>query len=56
MYEAGLTSEYETLRLEVELSNVESDLRRAEDAVLATRRALSVELGLDPEKTNPVLM
>lgn len=49
MYEAGLTSEYETLRLEVELSNVESDLRRAEDAVLAARRTLAVELGLDPE-------
>ena len=49
MYEAGLTSEYETLRLQVELSNVESDLRRAEDAVLAARRSLAVELGLDPE-------
>lgn len=49
MYQAGLTSEYETLRLEVELSNVESDLRRAEDAVRAARRALAVELGLDPE-------
>ena len=49
MFRAGLTSEYETLRLEVELSNVESDLRRAEDAVLAARRALAVELGIDPE-------
>lgn len=39
MYQAGLTSEYETLRLEVELSNVESDLRRAQDAVRAARRA-----------------
>lgn len=48
MYQAGLTSEYETLRLEVEASNVESDMRRAEDAVLAARRALAVELGLDP--------
>lgn len=48
MHQAGLTSEYETLRLEVELSNVESDMRRAEDAVLAARRALAVELGLDP--------
>ena len=45
---AGLTSEYETLRLEVELSNVEAELRRAEDAVLAARRALAIELGLDP--------
>lgn len=49
MHAAGLTSEYEVLRLEVELSNVESDMRRAEDAVLAARRSLAVELGLDPE-------
>lgn len=49
MFEAGLTSEYEALRLEVELANVESDLMRAEDAVRAARRTLAVELGLDAE-------
>ena len=49
MYEAGLTSEYEALRLEVELANVESDLLRADDAVRAARRSLAVELGLNAE-------
>lgn len=48
MYRAGLTSEFESLRLEVELSNVEADLRRADNAAVAARRALSVALGLDP--------
>ena len=48
MYDAGLTSEFESLRLEVELANVEADLRRADNATLAARRALAVQLGIDP--------
>lgn len=48
MYQAGLTSEFESLRLQVELSNVQSDLRRAENAADAALRTLAVQLGLDP--------
>jgi outer membrane protein len=43
--QAGLSSTYDVLRLEVELANVEPALRRARNAARATRRALAVELG-----------
>ncbi len=46
--EAGLSSEYDVLRLEVELANLEPNLRRAENAVLQGRRGLAVELNLPP--------
>jgi len=46
MNEAGLASNYDVLRLEVELANVEPNLRRARNASAATRRVLAVELGL----------
>lgn len=45
--DAGLVSDYDVLRLEVELANLEPNLRRAENAVLQDRRALAVELGMD---------
>jgi outer membrane protein TolC len=48
LHGAGLASEYDVLRLEVELANVEPNLRRAENAVAATKRALLVAIGLDP--------
>lgn len=47
MYEAGLSSEYDVLRLEVELANLEPNLLRAENAVRQARRALGVTLNLD---------
>jgi outer membrane protein len=46
MERAGVASNYEVLRLEVELANVEPALRRAQNGARAARRALAVELGL----------
>lgn len=43
---AGLASDYEVLRLEVELANLEPNLRRAENAVRQAQRQLGLELGL----------
>ncbi|MEZ4414314.1 MAG: TolC family protein [Gemmatimonadota bacterium] len=43
---AGLASEYDVLRLEVELANLEPNLLRAENQVRSDRRALAVELAL----------
>jgi outer membrane protein TolC len=45
--EAGLVSEYDVLRLEVELANLTPNLRRAAEAVAQDRRALAIELGVD---------
>ena len=44
--DAGLSSDYDVLRLEVELANLEPNLRRAENAVHQARRQLVVELDL----------
>ena len=44
--DAGLSSDYDVLRLEVELANLEPNLRRAENAVRQARRQLVVELDL----------
>jgi outer membrane protein len=44
---AGLASEYDVLRLEVELANLEPNLRRAENAMASARRALAVEMGVE---------
>ncbi len=49
MQEAGLAPEYDVLRLEVEFANLEPNLRRAYNRHEAARRALTVELALDPE-------
>ncbi len=45
--EAGLSSDYDLLRLQVELANLEPNLRRAQNAVRQARRQLAVELNLD---------
>jgi len=45
--EAGLVSEYDVLRLEVELANLTPNLRRAAEAVAQDRRTLAIELGLE---------
>lgn len=47
MHRAGLASDYDVLRLQVELANVEPNLRRAKDAAAAARRALAIELGVE---------
>jgi outer membrane protein len=49
--DAGLSSDYDVLRLEVELANLEPNLRRAENAVHQARRQLVVELALPEDGT-----
>lgn len=44
---AGLASDYDVLRLEVELANLEPNLRRAENAVRQARRQLAIQANLD---------
>lgn len=48
---AGLASDYDLLRLQVELANLEPNLRRAENAVSQARRALAIELNLESLET-----
>jgi outer membrane protein TolC len=48
---AGLASEYDVLRLQVELANLEPNLRRAENAVAQARRGLAIELNLEELET-----
>jgi outer membrane protein TolC len=50
MQRAGLVGDYDVLRLEVELANLEPALRRALNDAEAARRALAVELALDDEE------
>jgi outer membrane protein len=47
MQRAGLVGEYDVLRLEVELANLEPALLRAQSQVRAARRTLAVELALE---------
>ena len=49
MQEAGLSPVYDVLRLEVELANLEPNLRRARNRMESARRELAVELAMDPE-------
>lgn len=44
---AGLSSEYDVLRLEVELSNLQPNLRRAQNEADAARRSLAVAMGAE---------
>ena len=44
---AGFAADYDVLRLEVELGNLEPNLFRARNSVAQARRALGVELALD---------
>lgn len=46
MNRAGLASSYDVLRLEVELANLEPNLRRSGNAVAAAKRVLAVDLAL----------
>lgn len=45
MNRAGMASNYDVLRLEVELANVRPELRRSRNAAAEARRALAIELG-----------
>ena len=47
LHRAGLASDYDVLRLEVELANLEPNLRRAGNAIAQARRQLAVELDFD---------
>ena len=49
MVDAGLAAEYDELRLEVELANLEPTLGRARNRLTANRRALATELDMDSE-------
>jgi outer membrane protein len=44
---AGLASEYDVLRLEVQLANLEPRLRQSDNQAAAARRALATEMGMD---------
>lgn len=44
---AGIASDYDVLRLEVELANLEPNLRRASNGVTQARRQLAIELNLE---------
>jgi outer membrane protein TolC len=47
----GMASDYDVLRLEVELGNLEPQLRQARDAVEAAQRGLAITMGLPVEAT-----
>ncbi len=49
--EAGLASDYDVLRLEVELANLEPNLRRAENTVLQARRQLAIQANVDDQES-----
>jgi outer membrane protein TolC len=46
MFEAGISSSYDVLRLEVELANLEPNLRRSRNTAAAAKRNLAVELAV----------
>lgn len=52
---AGLAADYDVLRLEVELANLEPNLRRAANAVQQARRQLALELDLPESEQVTVL-
>ncbi len=51
---AGLASDYDVLRLEVQLANLEPNLIRARNGVLAAKRALLTVIGRDPRGADRV--
>ena len=48
---AGLASDYDVLRLRVELANLEPNLKRAENSMAQARRGLAIELNLQDLET-----
>lgn len=53
--QAGLASDYDVLRLEVELANLEPNFRRAENAVLQARRQLAVQVNFEDQESLRVM-
>ncbi|MCH2461083.1 MAG: TolC family protein [Gemmatimonadetes bacterium] len=53
--QAGLASDYDVLRLEVELANLEPNFTRAENAVLQARRQLAVQAGFEDQESLRVI-
>ena len=51
LHRAGLASEYDVLRLEVELANLEPNVRRAENAATQARRQIAVELDISDQES-----
>lgn len=49
--QAGLASDYDVLRLQVEVANLEPNLRRAQNAVLQARRQLAIQADLDDRES-----
>jgi outer membrane protein TolC len=49
--QAGLASDYDVLRLEVELANLEPNLRRAGNAMLQARRQLAIQADLEDQES-----
>jgi len=49
--QAGLASDYAVLRLEVELANLEPNLRRAENAMRQARRELAIQADLEDQES-----
>lgn len=49
LHRAGLASEYDVLRVEVQLGNLEPNLQRARDARQAAARRLATVMGLAPD-------
>jgi outer membrane protein TolC len=49
--QAGLASDYDVLRLEVELANLEPNLRRADNAMRQGRRQLAIQVNLDDQES-----
>lgn len=47
MNRAGIAADYDVLRLEVQLANLEPNLRRADNSVRDARRQLALELDMD---------
>lgn len=45
---AGLASSYDVLRLEVQVANLEPNVRRARNSVAARKRSLLIEMGFEP--------
>lgn len=48
LHRVGLASSYDALRLEVQLANLEPNLRRAQNRLAAAKRRLLIEMGLEP--------
>ena len=51
LYGAGFASEYDVLRLQVEVANLEPNLRRAHNASLQARRQIAVELDISDQES-----